>query len=122
MTRFHLNFNRSDALRYQLQITSELLRVNQEDLQRLQKQADNSQKMREMVTGCPDTWKPLLSLMKPTPGQVEAEKYLAFQSKIVEFLTAKKNAIMMVIDQQKDPKVSDALILKLTNCESELLI
>ena len=112
MTRFHLNFNRSEALRYQLQITSELLRVNEDDLQCLQKQADNSKKMREMVTGCPDTWKPLLSLMKPTPGQVEAEKYLAFQGKIVQFLTAKKKAIMMVINDQKDPKVNYALILK----------
>ena len=105
MTRFHLNFNRADSLRYQLQMTLELLRVNTEDLQRLQKQADNSKKMREMVTGCPDTWKPLLSLMKPNPGQVEAEKYLAFQEKIVQFLTAKKEAIEMVIDRQKDPKV-----------------
>ena len=105
MTRFHLNFNREEALKYQLQITSELLRVNEEDLHGLQKQAENTKKMREMVTGCPDTWKPLLSLMKPTPGQVEAEKYLCFQEKIVQFLTAKKQAIVMVIEDQKDPKV-----------------
>ena len=105
MTRFHLNFDRKQALNYQLQITSELLQVNETTLQNLQKQADNSKKMREMVTGCPDTWKPLLALMKPAPGQVEAEKFLAFQAKIVQFLTAKKKAIVMVMADQKDPKV-----------------
>ena len=105
MTRFHLNFDREEALKYQLQITSELLQVHEKDLQGLQKQAENTKTMREMVTGCPDTWKPLLSLMKPTPGQVEAEKYLSFQEKIVQFLKAKKTAIEMVIEDQKDPKV-----------------
>ena len=105
MTRFHLNFNRKQALNYQLQITAELLRSNEADLEGLQKQAENSKKMREMVTGCPDTLKPLLSLMKPTPGQVEADKYLRFQEKIVKFLTAKKKAIKMVINDEQDPKV-----------------
>ena len=105
MTRFFLNFNRAEALEYQLQITSELLQNHQANLQRLQQQEDGTVRVREMVTGCPETWKPLMALMKPTAGQAEAEKYLSFQKKLVQFLEAKKEAILMVINDQKDPKV-----------------
>ena len=105
MTRFHLTYNRSEALKYQLQMTQDLLRVHEVELQGLQKQADATKEMREMVTNCPDTWKPLLALMRQTPGQIEAEKYLDFNDKVVKFLQAKLNAIQMVIDDQKEPKV-----------------
>ena len=106
MTRFHLNFNRSEALSYQLQIMEELLHVHEADLQRLKKQAEDTKVTREMLTNCPETWKPLLALMKPTPGQVEFEKYLNFHDKFVRFLQAKHEAVQMVINDQKDPKVS----------------
>ena len=112
MTRFFLNFNRTEALEYQFQMASELLQVHEASLQGLQKQADDTIKVREMVTGYPETWKPLVALMKPTAGQAEAEKYLLFQKKIVQFLKAKKKAIHMVMNDQKDPKVGNALRLK----------
>ena len=111
MTRFFLNFNRAESLAYQLQITSELVDFYEAELQRLQQQADGTTQVREMVTNCPETWKPLMALMRPTAGQQEAEKYLLFQKKVVQFLKAKKEAIRMVINDQKDPKVK-ALILK----------
>ena len=105
MARAFLNFNRVEALNYQLQMAREMLQVYETDLQRLQRQASATQQTREMVTGCPETWKPLMALMRPTAGQMEADKILAFKEKIVEFLKAKIDAINLVLNDQKDPKV-----------------
>ena len=105
MTRFLLNYNRAEALEYQLQMATEILQVHENELEGLQKQAEATKETREMVTQCPDTWKPLLALMKQTPGQVEADKFLEFHDKLVKFLQAKVKAIRMVIEDQKDPKV-----------------
>ena len=107
MARFHLNFDRSEALKYQLRITTELLRVNDDEFKRLQKQTDDVKKMRDMITGCPDTWKPLLSMMKPVPGQPDTERHLNFQKQIVQFLKAKYTAITLMIEDQRDPEVSN---------------
>ena len=109
MTRFHLNFNRAEALEYQMQIANELICNFEKDLTRLQLQATGTMRAREMVAEYPNTWKPLFALMKPTPGQAEADKYLEFHKKVVSFLKAKREAINMVMTDQKDPKVSKAL-------------
>ena len=105
MTSTFLKFDRKNALEYQLQMVTEMLRQNNKVLQDLQKDTKDMKNMRIMLTSCPDTWKPLLQLLKPVSKEAEDEKKVLFQQKIVNFLKAKFTAISLMLEDHKDPKV-----------------
>ena len=104
--RTFLKFDRKNALEYQLQMVTELLRQNNAILRDLQKETKDMKNMRSMLTSCPDTWKPLLQLLKPVSKEADDEKKVLFQQKVVNFLKTKFAAITLMLEDQKDPKVS----------------
>ena len=105
MTRFYLKFDRNDALQYQLQMVTELLMQNKKILQDLQRQATDMKNMRSMLVNCPDTWNPLLKILKPVTKETDDEKKILFQQKVVQFLKTKFTAISLMIEDHKGPQV-----------------
>lgn len=106
MTRTYLKFDRKSALQYQLQIVNEMLAKNNLILQELQSQNTDMKNMRNMLTGCPDTWKPLLQLLKPVSKIADDDKKVLFQQKIVQFLKTKFTAISLMLEDHRGPTVS----------------
>ena len=105
MTRCFLKFDRNQALQYQLQMVTELLKLNTNILQEMQQQQTDMKNMRSMLVSCPDTWKPLLKILKPVSKEADDEKRVAFQQKIVQFLKTKFTAISLMIEDVKSPQV-----------------
>lgn len=105
MTRFYLKFDRNQALQYQLQMVTELLMQNKKILQDLQQQNVDMKNMRNMLVNCPDTWKPLLKILKPVSKEADDEKKILFQQKVVQFLKTKFTAISLMIEDHKAPQV-----------------
>ena len=106
MTRFYLKFDRNEALQYQLQMVTELLMQNKKILQELQQQTKDMKNMRNMLVNCPDTWSPLLKILKPVTKESDDEKKMHFQQKVVQFLKTKFTAISLMIEDHKGPQVS----------------
>ena len=105
MTRTFLKFDRKQALQYQLRMVEEVLKQNKATLLELQQQLKDTKNMRVMLTSCPDTWKPLLQILKPISKEDDDAKKVEFQRKVVQFLKTKFTAISLMLEDQKDPKV-----------------
>ena len=105
MTRTYLKFDRKTALQYQLQMVTELLTKNTSILDQLKSQHTDMKNMRNMLTECPDTWKPLLQLLKPVSKEADDAKKVLFQEKVVQFLKTKFTAISLMLEDHKSPTV-----------------
>ena len=111
MTSTYLKFDRKNALAYQHQMVTEMLKKNTSILRDLAKETKDMKNMRKMLTSCPDTWKPLLQLLKSPSKEEDDEKKLLFQHKVVNFLKTKLGAINLMIEDNRDPKVNKPLFL-----------
>ena len=110
MTRTYLKFDRKTALQYQLQMVNELLAKSTLTLQQLQGQNTDMKNMRNMLTGCPDTWKPLLQLLKPVSKETDDAKKVLFQQKVVQYLKTKFTAISLMLEDHRSPTVRKKLV------------
>ena len=104
MARFHVNFDRENALKYQLQMVTKLLEEHGKNLQVMKQDRKALEKVQKLMASKPEAWQPLQDQMKPMPDK--EGKRLKFQELLVSYLKAKFSALSLMIANQSSPSVS----------------
>ena len=105
MSRNGVTFNRLDALKYQSQMLAEIHEECESKLHQLQLEQVQCMEMQSAVRAAPEIWNNMTRVLRPLNQLNDLTKRVEFQQKLIKFCALKKQAVDMMIVNQKDPTV-----------------
>ena len=100
-----LKFAPNEALQYQLYMVDQLLVKQNKDLQIMQTNQQHQMEMGLILNESPSVWNSMTEVLKPSAKFQALDKDIAFKQELVNLLKAKKKAILLMLADNKCPKV-----------------